>query len=453
MSTNISLDGLQPFTSFTLDSGAPSGLHRVQLPLALPQISNSERGVFVVDVVGAGLSSRALLRKGCLRGLLRTTAGGQALVVVDESGAPVDSDSVSLWLEGRLFTGKKEIFIPFSTTGGGAKTGVLTLGGSAEDAAEAKAAEGGRSSSNWPFSSLFKFQHSKEEYELSAAWFLDRECLTRGNREAKALLRTSLSIAGVPCPLSLLRDVSVRITTVDSDGTVGVQTVEEVKLEGGLDTVLPLSLPLTPRNVTLEFTAFITPTAAGAAKQKLTSTHHVSCSGIDRSSKTDTLFLSATCGADGTPDYYVSLLGKAGEPRPGQRLSISVNRSCLSSSQDVVLRTDASGRVRLGPLRGVKSVTCAGPDNLWAEFQPTSSSATVPLTLTVPAATGEHVVACTLVCCCRCCCLDPTPPSLCMYCCSSACCRGGRGTGTLPSDGERGVVCFGAVPCSGRTPP
>ena len=43
-------------------------------------------GVYVIDFIGNGKSSRALVRKGRLQHLVRTTPAGQAFTVVDEAG-------------------------------------------------------------------------------------------------------------------------------------------------------------------------------------------------------------------------------------------------------------------------------------------------------------------------------------------------------------------------------
>ncbi len=63
---------------------------------------------------------------------------------------------MSLWVDGRSFTGAPEIFVPFSSNPG-LKTGVLTLRSQHGD---------------WGFSSLFKFHHLSETFDLATGEFV-----------------------------------------------------------------------------------------------------------------------------------------------------------------------------------------------------------------------------------------------------------------------------------------
>ena len=52
-----------------------------------PQLNKA--GVYVIDFIGAGKSSRALVRKGRLRPLFGMSTAGQTIRVVDEANRPV----------------------------------------------------------------------------------------------------------------------------------------------------------------------------------------------------------------------------------------------------------------------------------------------------------------------------------------------------------------------------
>ena len=113
--TDIPLDGLEPTAEVTIRS-ADDPLRRSTRRIDLPQLSRP--GIYVVDFVGNGRSSRALVRKGRLRPLVVNTASGQRFTILDDSGAKVKG--ARLWLEGREYVADESgtILVPPSTAPG-----------------------------------------------------------------------------------------------------------------------------------------------------------------------------------------------------------------------------------------------------------------------------------------------------------------------------------------------
>ena len=74
--------------------------------------------MYVIDFIGGGKSSRALIRKGRLRPLVTTGTAGQVVRVVDEQNQPVKDATV--WLGGQEYKADKDgaILVPFSTNPG-----------------------------------------------------------------------------------------------------------------------------------------------------------------------------------------------------------------------------------------------------------------------------------------------------------------------------------------------
>ena len=86
-----------------------------------------DRGVYVIDFIGNGMSSRAVVRKGKLEYLVRTSAAGQIFTVIDEQRQPVPK--ATLWLAGTLYQPNDDgvIVTPFSNEPG-SRPIILTLG-------------------------------------------------------------------------------------------------------------------------------------------------------------------------------------------------------------------------------------------------------------------------------------------------------------------------------------
>lgn len=70
-----------------------------------------ERGIYVVDLDGSGISSRAVIRKGAIFCLSRVTVAGVLLKFYDESGRK--EKNLRLWLRDQYINVKDSYLIPF----------------------------------------------------------------------------------------------------------------------------------------------------------------------------------------------------------------------------------------------------------------------------------------------------------------------------------------------------
>src|SRR5207244_7240843 len=83
--TDLNLDGLVA-NSERVVKYDDSPFRRVTRKFDFPELTKP--GVYVVDFIGAGKSSRALVRKGHLRPLVATGPAGQSIRIVDEKNRP-----------------------------------------------------------------------------------------------------------------------------------------------------------------------------------------------------------------------------------------------------------------------------------------------------------------------------------------------------------------------------
>src|SRR5207245_11402273 len=89
--TDINLDGLVANAEQTHAYAEPP-LRRVARRFEFPQLNRP--GVYVIDFIGAGKSSRALVRKGRLRPLVATGTAGQVVTIFDDANRSVTDASV-----------------------------------------------------------------------------------------------------------------------------------------------------------------------------------------------------------------------------------------------------------------------------------------------------------------------------------------------------------------------
>ncbi len=215
--TDINLDGLVANSEQSI-AFADSPFRRVDRQFAFPQLTKP--GVYVVDFIGNGKSSRALVRKGKLRPLVVTSTAGQLIHVVDDANRLVKNASV--WLRGQEYRADDQgaIIVPFSTSPGRVPM-VLSSG---------------------DFSCLDYLDHQAEAYHLEAGIHVDREALL-SQRVASLLVRPGIYLNDKPVSLKLLEEVKMRITSTDHDGIATSTEVPDFKLYEDRESVHEFRVP------------------------------------------------------------------------------------------------------------------------------------------------------------------------------------------------------------------
>ncbi len=335
--TNINLDGLVPNFEQTFTYNDEPAL-RVKRTFKFPEID--KRGVYVVDFIASGKSSRALIRKGRLQIVSQTTAVGQLLTVLDREGQIVRD--ASLWVAGKRYQPNDEgrILLPFSTQPG--LTSVIISQGD--------------------FSCLQAFDHVAEKYQFTAAMVMDRESLNRSNR-AKILLRPSLRIAaGNAVPISLLKQSKLVITSLNQDDISSTKIVSDLELYDTKETVCEFVVPPRLKQLDLTLSAQIENVSLGKL-EPVTATQSFMINQIDQSNIIQDLHLAPT-----ESGYFLEVLGKTGEPRGKQAVRLAVKVAGFKDTVDVDLQSDQDGRIGLGQLQNVESITAklaGGSSKTW----------------------------------------------------------------------------------------
>lgn len=325
---DIELDGISP-TWERVHRYPDPPLRRVRRRLEFPELSGP--GTYVIDLIGGGRRSRAVIRKGDLFAVEKPGPAGLEFRVFDETRQH-RPDAV-LWLDGREYAADEEgvILVPFSTHPG-RRQAILRTGDR---------------------SALHSFHHPAEEYALSAGFHLVRETLLRGMR-SQVLLRPRLTVNGEPASLSLLESPELTLTLADAEGVDAMETVENLELAEDRETAHDFAVPEDLRQVTVELAARVTVASTGETVQ-LADRRTFSLNGVDAAANTGDLFLRRS--AEG---YVIDALGKNGEARPGEILQVRLKHRWFRETADKLLRTDEEGRIHLGQLPKIARVDAQG---------------------------------------------------------------------------------------------
>ena len=328
--TDINLDGLVANEEKTYAYKEPA-LRRVKRRFEFPQLNKA--GVYVVDFIGNGKSSRALIRKGQLRYLVRSSTAGQVFTILNETNQKLND--ASIFLAGHEYKADKEglITIPYSNQPG---THPIVI-------------------SHGSLHQLERFQHESESYSLVAGIHVDRESLL-ARRKAEVVVRPQLYVNGTSVSLSLLEEVRLTITSTDLDNVSSTRDVPGFKLLEDRETTFEIQVPQRLNRLTLTLTAKVQ-NLSQAKKIDIAAARTVVINEIDKTDKIEDLHLLRVGDSWG-----VDLLGKTGEPKADRAVHLSFKHRDFKEAVQVTLQTNPFGRIVLGALADIVSVTATGPE-------------------------------------------------------------------------------------------
>ena len=230
-------------------------------------------------------------------------------------------------------TNAGEILLPFSTAPG-AKKVVLRAAGRA---------------------SLATFEHRAESYVLHGGVHVEREALVAG-ASARVLLRPQLRLLDQDLPLQLLEDRVLTIVATDLDGVSTTQEVRDPQLTSERELVHEITVPERLAGLQVSLRGKLKD-LAGKDVLLASTPATFACNQIDLTAETGNTLLRRTPGG-----YVVELRGKNGEPLAGRTVQLQLRHRSFRDALDVPLQTGPDGRIDLGALPGIDSVTLARPN-------------------------------------------------------------------------------------------
>lgn len=330
--TTIDLDGLVASETHTHHYDEPP-FRRVERRFALESLKKP--GTYVVELIGGGKSSRALIHKGGLRFTERVGAAGHVFRVFDEANRRVD-DAVLVFAGREIAADERgEITLPFSTSAG-QRVALLRSGGRSQ---------------------VIRFHHRAERYHLRAGFHVEREALIAGNT-ADVLIRPELTCAGAAVELALLDDIVVIVETTDRRGVSARKEIRDVEVSTGAEIAASFRVPELLSSVAVTLDAKVR-SLTGQSDVELSASESFAVNDIDQTDQIGALHL----GRDGDL-HVVYALGKTGEPRPHMALNVRLAHRDFTDLVDVTLQTDERGRVDLGPLADFSNLWVSAPSGV-----------------------------------------------------------------------------------------
>jgi hypothetical protein len=332
VSTDIDLDGLVA-NHVEVHEYKDSPQLRIARDFKIPAI-DKRRGLWVIEFIGGGKSSRAVIRKGALGILNQTIAGGELITVLDEKHATVAGASV--WIGERQYDCDKKgrTLVPFSNNPGTRNIVVRDSKG---------------------FATMAGFVQHDEKYELGAGMHLEQETLRTGGK-AKIVIRPTLTVAGETISLSKCESASLQLSSKNLDGLPVSMSVEDIKLASDREFVHEFRVPDRLTSLTATLRVKLKIASLGGKEIELTSSRQFEVNEFLGSERVGDLYLSKIDGR-----YRIEFLGRNGEPLGGQNLTLVVHHANFKNQRSFTLKTTKVGAIDLGPLVDITRVQIKEP--------------------------------------------------------------------------------------------
>ncbi|MES2924791.1 MAG: hypothetical protein V4819_24770 [Verrucomicrobiota bacterium] len=337
LDVDIDLDGLVPHHERRFSFAQPPLLlHRETIQF--PELAGP--GAWLVDFTGGQVSARALIRKGQLIAFPERTATGQTVRVFDEKGNTDPTASITLGRENLSADASGRIVIP-DAPNQPVTTGIVRAG---------------------KLAAPISLGTRGDDLHLDAKFHLDREQLL-ADQEAKLHLRVRLTNHGHELPLDRMKDPAL-VLKAELLGGVTTERVIAENLTMTPVMEVPFQVPADLLKLTLTLRGTVTP-ATGGEPEKMSVDESYTINGDLKEARVGTAFFSPT--AEG---HRLEVRGRNGEPLPSRAITLTcVNANYGRNGIELEVRTDANGRVDLGKLEGIHSVTAKGTDIGYASYE------------------------------------------------------------------------------------
>ena len=324
----ISLDGIVPtYEDIFSYNDKPQLLTEKKVPISKLL---KKRGLFVVEFIGNGHVSRAVIQRGNLACIHKNTINGKVLYILDEENKICKGEKTGLWINNVWYPSIEKtgaILIPYSVNG---DTFILKH----ED-----------------FCCIEQsISIPNESYELSGLFIIDEESFLMGN-VAKILVRPYLFVCNELCPLEYLKNVKLTINTIKTENNQkipSINVIDNIKLSYDKEFSFEFQVPSKLIYVNFTLSGEIKPKTRDDV-EALNISQELD---FNRNFEYDKLIKQDING-----NYILHFLGRNGEPKGNHQVELNINhkfQSIINNNKSILLESDLEGKINLGKLDDVE---------------------------------------------------------------------------------------------------
>jgi hypothetical protein len=301
----------------------------------IPEI-DLKSGLFVIDFISNGYSSRAVIKKGSLSIVYRVDREGYIYNIIDENTDICKTPDTAIWWNNQYFKADEDgkIVIPYAPNYISSKAVLLSKG----------------------IADITPFSQGTEEYRFTCFYTLHHESLLI-NKNATLIISPTLEMYNTPVDMTLLRNCEVKVTMRSYiDDLPMTKTFDNLEFLRTKDVVVNFQVPPNLESLSVTVSADVTNVTKGKC-EKLNSSYYFSMN----THKLETMFFEGYLRRI-NGEYFFFLYDKAGEPIKSAEIDTITINSLVSGSKTYSdeFETDKEGKIKLGSLEEVCWITISG---------------------------------------------------------------------------------------------
>ncbi|KAL4487468.1 hypothetical protein ABPG72_006988 [Tetrahymena utriculariae] len=334
----ISLDGLIPLHTTEYTYKEPSN-QLVLRDFNLEPIQKADRGIFIVEFFGNSVSSRAVFKKGLLNIVSTPTIAGHLVTLVDESQhicKPTKGGRTGIWMNERYFSADENgyIIIPYASS---ENTYELIL-------------------VHNDFSEIESFTVLTEFYNFECTYMYNQESFLQGNK-SKVIIHPTLSVNNLPADMEIIEDQLIKVNIKNHQDIPTAIEFKDFKFNNKEDIQIEIPIQSIVKSIEIECTGVIN--KMDGTKQNLVSKNKLSFELHQvPQNQIFNLYLKNTH----SHGYVVYALDKTGQPLEKVPIEFQLFHKKMYQNFTSILQTDAEGKVVLGQLDNINSITAQVKD-------------------------------------------------------------------------------------------
>ena len=322
--------------------GGENPLKRIRKTIELDQIKKGKPGVYLVEILGNGISSRIIIKKGRLNLISRNTSKGILCQIINENNEVLKDDKTYLWYNGNKFTCETKegyIVLPYKALVDSTNKCILV---------------------HDSYADITEIKRKTENYKLKGYFNLLNESIIPGNM-LKVNFKPLLFANGREASLELITNgtITVEMKKNENDEILPVTTVfENISFkDDNKDYEFEVLIPPMMTEMKFKFNCEI---VNPVSKDKRPISYEQN-SKFETSNNNISLPLFHKVGKN----YLYEILGRNGEnitTKAGNNTNIRLNIDYHLNPIDINLQYDKLGRLNLGELKNVTKIRL---DNIW----------------------------------------------------------------------------------------
>ena len=345
----INVEGVIASNTFDIKiEGGENPLKRIRKTINFEQIPKGKRGVYLIEILGNGMSSRIIIKKGKLNLITRNTAKGIVCQMINEKNEILKGNKTYLWYNGIKYTcGEKDSFIalPYKALVDPSNKCILV---------------------HDSYADITEIKKKSENFKLKGCFNILNESIIPGQM-LKVSFKPLLFSNGRETSLEQIKKgiITVNMAKEESKELIPVTNIfENIEFkDDNKEYEFEVLIPPMMKNITFKFQCEVI-TSSKDDSQKLECAFNP-----DFKTGNDKIYIPLFHQVG--KKYYYEYIGRNGEnitSFAGKNANISITLNYFLKNIEFQLQYDKLGRLNLGKLKNVDNITINGTNYNLKEY-------------------------------------------------------------------------------------